>query len=477
MARQWVRHVSGGPNDTAAGNTPDPPEAEVHTGEATESSGEATEPQADPHLPDPGTLAEFLPPGRDPHERPARPPVRLFDGPLGPVLPAAAVPPAVPRNGPPMPPVETAGQLDLDDTAGTDDDGPTELPAGSDLPAGSVPPAQHRDEPPDASEGRPPRANHVRSWLLSTRFQALLAGLLVGALISGLGVYSWQQTRAKAAERDKVLLTARVGNAQVDSPGSWPLNVVIDNLGNAPVRIDSARLTGGQRFGSSLRLVSRGVVLAPGQQIPLTLSVTIDCAASNRLDDALAPTGIELSVAADGGPVRPVRVRLADDDSELAGAARTGCQSGASSLDVTASRSGRPGAAAPVRTAKSLTAEVTVQFTPMSTNPLDSGGGPSGRPVNIRGSVPGLSVMLTRAPLRLPAAPGYWAGTRAPITVDTTLRWTITSCDPLKQLQADYWALAEISSYRTGAVLAYPLRLDGDMTYLISRFIGDVCGS
>jgi hypothetical protein len=402
-------------------------------------------------------LAEFLPAGRDPRVSVAAPPVRLFEYELTAARPGDVAAPAPllaqGRREQPDEPIagEPIGDVGLDDAAREEDAG----------------------EPADVGDSR-------RTWWRSrprARTQAFIAGLLVGALVSGLGVYGWQRSRAGAAERDRVVLTARVSSVEVAGPGEWPVTVLVDNFGRSPVRIDGARLAGGRLFNSALRPVSQGVTVRPGQQVPLRLDVSLDCTGGRDGGHPLAPNAVAVTLAPSGRPLRTIRVRLAVDEDALVDLARDGCLTGAATLDVGASLSRRT---SPSLSGRTLNTPISIEF---STYPAHSGDRRrawSGRILTLRSAVPGLALTVTPTPLRVPynsSARSSRSAPGGPFSLEATLRWRVTNCRLVGRLEADIWVMVDVSRATSTVMVGTALRLGTDVLLAVSRFVGGVCGA
>ena len=320
---------------------------------------------------------------------------------------------------------------------------------GEDTPGG--------DPVDDVPPGRswPAPVGRAERWIRARQTRLFwIAAFVVGSLLGGAAVHSWEVQQAEAARRDSVQMAARVAEDAASSASwtgarqPWTLRVVLTNIGPTDVRLQEARLDD-RRYQTHLRQVSRGVRVPAGQETWISMDVTHSC---GRGGPSASPRELVLTVAPSGRPEREVRVRLSDDSALFVDTARQKCQTRASELWITSELAGEPAEVGatlvtPIRIRRPDQRALAVR--------------------DIRTPTPGLSMVASTRPV----------GFTEDVTPVTALRWSIADCARARiVVYAEVGITAVVQLADGGPRFRTTIVLDANAVLAIVRFITRSCG-
>ncbi|MFI5958195.1 hypothetical protein [Cryptosporangium sp. NPDC051539] len=302
---------------------------------------------------------------------------------------------------------------------------------------------------------RPAAVARVENWARARSARLLwISAFVVGLLLGGAAIHSWDAERAAAARRDTVILGARVAQDAASSANwtgarqPWTLRIVVTNLGPSEVRIQAAHLDD-KRYRSQLRSVSQGVKVRSGQETWISMDVMHSCSTGGPVN---APRQVVLAVTLNGRPQQNVPVRLADDGTLFVDTARQKCQGPENEFWTNAELAGTPA---------ELTDEIVI--------PLRIRQAPNnGLAVReIRTATPGLSVVAAPLP----------AGFVEDVTPRITVRWSVADCSLARHLNyAEVAISATIQLESSGESIKPTVTLDANAVLAIVRFVTRKCG-
>ncbi|MFG1926798.1 hypothetical protein [Cryptosporangium sp. NPDC048952] len=325
----------------------------------------------------------------------------------------------------------------------------------SDVPEEPDEPPEQDGTAPEEPLARPGPVARAEDWLRDRQNRLLwIAAFVVGTLLGGAAVHSWETQAADAARRDTVQVTARVAEDAASSASwtgtrqPWTLRIVLTNTGPGDVRLQNARLDD-DRYTSNLRQVSRGVRIPAGDETWISMDVTHSCAQGGP---ATAPRDVILTVAPDDRPERDVQVRLADDNTLIVDTARQKCQTVASEVWITSELVGEP-------------ADLdTTLVTPIRIRQHDR------RAIalrELRTPTPGLSMVASTRPVSFVED----------LTPVTALRWSVADCAKARVVvYAEVGISAVVQLADAGPSLRTAIVLDANAVLAIVRFITRSCG-
>lgn len=154
--------------------------------------------------------------------------------------------------------------------------------------------------------------------------RALIAGLLVAAVLTGLGAQVLQReqaSRAAAAAQDRIDVTTRPGRTSLGAGGNFFVSALVANVGPDLVQAVDSRW-----YGIGLEAITEigGLgPIAPGTSASFVARVAPDCALVRSTAGVLAGR-FDLVFQAPSGRRREVRLQL-DRELELLGTARATC--------------------------------------------------------------------------------------------------------------------------------------------------------